>query len=448
MSNGAVPPNWKANRLRFPEGPEGRDLADPKQYPPGSHFFGAPETRTPNDRCTICGEQEAAPVHKPEFQEARTLENHPDGPITGAFEQARRIGREMTRWADAAMFRSEEMVKDERGRVVPRAYLLNATPDPLGSLAALNAIYTGGVKRSLAEVTDEERREALVEVRKNKLQGPMEVVSFHFLLEGVSRAFTHQIVRGRHAFYAQESLRFAVVEGEDWESRMSLPPSLEGEIPVVTPGSLTPEQEALSNRRAIWNRAANEAQWAYEDLIAAGVPAEDARGVMPHAMTTRIHWVCSLRELLYVAGVRLCTQAQFEWRTAMASVVKALREYQSGVTYERHPDDRVFSGLSVPRASDSWQFESMADLLRPICYQEGACGFKAKADRSCSIRERVDFRERYSLDRKDSSKWHLPLIADVIVYPPKETHLPPAIQTVTSPGIDPAEWLTDPGAAR
>jgi flavin-dependent thymidylate synthase len=330
-------------------------------------------------------------------------------------------GKGISRWADAAMFRSEPMPTDEQGRVTPKAYLLNATPDPLGSLAALNAIYTGEVVRSLRMVTDPERRTALEEVRKNKLQGPLEVIQFHFLLEGVSRAFTHQIVRGRHAFYAQESLRFAVVEGEDWTDRVAVPPGFEF-------------WDQLS--KDAWNDSIEVSQQNYDHLVSSGVPAEDARGLMPHAMTTRIHWVCSLRELLYVAGVRLCTQAQFEWRTAMASVVKALREYG---WVETMPADSHRRPTARPQLidtrGDGWQFVAMADLLRPICYQEGACGFKAKADRSCTIRDRVDRNEAL---RIPSSQWahgtQDPAVGDTIMNPV----LP----------IDPAEWLADPNAAR
>lgn len=385
-----------------------------------------------------CDERCFEPMPYPHEDSVGPIQMTAEGPTLGE------PGKAVTKWADAAMFRSEPMPTGEDGRVKPTAYLLNVTPDPLGSLAALNAIYTGGVKRSLAEVTDEERREALVEVRKNKLQGPLEVIQFHFLLEGVSRAFTHQIVRGRHAFYAQESLRFAVVEGgvEDWSLRAALPPSLQSDVPFGEPWEdFTPEQKAISNLRRIWNKAIREGEWAYDDLVKAGIPAEDARGLMPHAMTTRIHWVCSLRELLYVAGVRLCTQAQFEWRSAMASVVKCLRDYG----YEPGGPN----GEPMPVQPDAWQFEEIASLLKPICYQEGACGFKAKADRECSIRERVDFREQHSLNRKDSSNWDKPLIADVVVYPPRGmSDGQPYIETVTSPGIDPAEWLTDPTAAR
>lgn len=400
--------------------------ADGGEVQPCTHpFHGAPSTPPPADLVKRFEDLKRR-VDEEQFRqenEGRFINLDP-AEIQRGKEVA---GKAISRWADSAMFRSEPMPVAENGRVTPRAYLINATPDPLGSLAALNAIYTGGVKRSLSEVTDEERREALIEVRKNKLQGPLEVIQFHFLLEGVSRAFTHQIVRGRRAFYAQESLRFAVVEGEEWEDRMAVPPS-------IMPGS-----EAWS----WWEHSAAVAQNSYNALVnGEGIPAEDARGLMPHAMTTRIHWVCSLRELLYVAGVRLCTQAQFEWRSAMASVVQALRAHSTHDVYGIDGD-----GDLVPFGNtDGWQFEAMADLLRPICYQEGECGFKSKADRSCSIRERVDFREKHSTNRKDSSNWHKPMIADVIMYD-KVTGRP-EIETVTSPGIDPAEWLADPNAAR
>lgn len=343
-----------------------------------------------------------------------------DGPIITTDAQ----GKEVSRWADSAMFRSEPMPVNESGRVTPKAYLLNATPDPLGSLAALNAIYTGGVYRSLAEVTDDMRREALVEVRKNKLQGPLESIQFHFLLEGVSRAFTHQIVRGRRAFYAQESLRFAVVEGEDWQDRVATPPGYE---------FWTPEQKSE------WHDAVHFSEVSYRQLVNSGIPAEDARGLMPHAMTTRIHWVCSLRELLYVAGVRLCTQAQFEWRSAMASVVQALRE-RAG--YAPNAAGRAtylrprFDGVQGP-SFDGWQFDEMANLLRPICYQEGACGFKSKYDRTCKIRERVD-----AFEREGVSPEH---------WGSMQKDMPQSAEDGSDSRpwrIDPAEWLTDPNAAR
>jgi flavin-dependent thymidylate synthase len=321
-------------------------------------------------------------------------------------------GQEISRWADAAMFHSEPMPKGA-GSTGPQVTLLNATPDPLGSLAALCSMYSGRVVRSLSEVTDEQRQFHYTDVTKSKLQGPLEVVQFHFLIEGVTRAFTHQMVRERQAFFAQESMRFAVVDNELWTERAALPISIPSN-PQTTEDALT---------RDAWDDALINAQNAYQILIERGVPAEDARGIMPHAMTTRLHWVVDLRGLLYVAGLRLCTQAQFEWRQVMAQVVKALRSYVGQSYIRKTADSWPVTG------ADSWQFELIADSLKPICYQEGKCGFKAKMDRPCSIRERVDANEAAG---RDSSRWSEPLIS----------------HTGNAEAIRPEEWAADPTAAR
>jgi flavin-dependent thymidylate synthase len=361
-------------------------------------------------RCPTCGSPEAR-LHRAIQAEGEVVSVCAD-----AFHVARirseeskgNLGTEISKWADAAMFRSEPMPEGQAG---PKVTLLNATPDPLGSLAALCKMYTGGVVRSLADVTDEERRHHFEDVTKSELQGPLEVVHFHFLVENVTRSFTHQMVRQREAFFAQESMRFAVPE-EDWvnSDRVPYPPSVASGEQLV---------------RDSWDKAVYDVQEGYRHLIDLGVPAEDARGLMPHSITTRLHWAVSLRGLLYVAGLRLCTQAQFEWRLVMASAVKALRGYSSG---ERFADPAGY----IYGEDDDWQFEAIADRLRPICYQTGRCGFKAKMDRPCAIRERVDANER---NGRPSSEWH-------------KTVGEPEEDSGVLEAIHPYEWAADPTAAR
>jgi len=130
--------------------------------------------------------------------------------------------RTVDRYADPAQFVAEPI----DATTGPRVYLLSINPDPLGSIAAACKMYKGEVVRDLSEVTDAERLEYLGEMQKTKLQAPLEFVKFHFLLEGVTRSLTHQLVRQRTAVYAQESLRFAVKE--DLPNSTGLPPSLTG----------------------------------------------------------------------------------------------------------------------------------------------------------------------------------------------------------------------------
>ena len=52
----------------------------------------------------------------------------------------------------------------------------------------------------------------------------------------------------------------------------------------------------------------------YRGLIDAGVPAEDARYLLPNAMETKIVVTMNIRELLHFFELRCCKRAQWEIR--------------------------------------------------------------------------------------------------------------------------------------
>lgn len=352
----------------------------------------------------------------------------------------------LIRKADAAQYEREPIPEEQRGQI--RVRLLNATPDPLGSIAALCAQYEGRVIRNLSEVTDDQRLQALEDMTKTVLNGPLEAAQFHFQIEGVTRSITHQMVRARASFFAQESLRFAVPEG-DWSEEIPLPPSLAGTKGGEPLGAESSEAEYARN---LWDESHRNAARSYAGLIEAGVPAEEARGVIPHDMPTRIHMVCDLRQLLAEAGKRTCTQAQFPWRMIFAGIANALRERamhapsaMGKATYQR-PN---FAGRISP-AFDGWQFQLIADKIRPVCYQTGSCGFMAKFDRSCNIRSRVD---AFAQKGIPSSQWGQeydavegnPIVSGV---GPQSVVRNEQGQPVFIGAINDAEWALNPGAAR
>jgi hypothetical protein len=191
------------------------------------------------------------------------------------------------------------------------------------------------------------------------------------------------------------------------------------------------------------------AQKSYERLIALGMPAEEARGVIPHDMPTRIHMVCDLRQLLAEAGKRTCTQAQFPWRMIFAGIANALRERGSireGRGYQRK---KSVDGISEVRVSDGWQFREIANRIRPVCYQTGGCGFMAQFDRSCSIRSRVD---GFAALGVPSSRWSKDHEGERDSVSPLHyidgVGRDEAGKPVWVSGINDAEWALNPGAAR
>lgn len=357
-------------------------------------------------------------------------------------------GKEILNYADVAMFKAQEQPTDG-----PRVYLLSCNNDPLGSIAAAAKAYKGEFVSSLAEITDEERRYYLREVQKSALAMPLEAVNFHFRITGVTRGFTHQMVRQRTAAYSQESTRFAVKETVP----VGLPPSLEGTLPwndyvrkcveelypkrEVLFGSLNwQESERYAQRQATqsqlwrreWDECVTDIAATYNALVDAGMPAEDARGILPTNLLTQLNYFTNLRNYKDEAGKRLCTQAQFEWRIVFSKMMQAIRDYgrvNNGV-------ETTYALLNIGKfggsetKSSAWQFDAIADLFKPICYYRGSCQFQADFDRACTIRDRV---ESFATLNVPSSQWGKGVGNEV---------------TPGVPAIHPEEWLLDPSAAR
>jgi len=312
--------------------------------------------------------------------------------------------KQVQKWADRAMYAAQPI---EAGG--PKVVVLSCNPDPLGSVAMATMTYEGKFPGGLDEITDEQRRFYLADVQKAKRWAPLEFVNIHFLISGVSRTFTHQLVRQRTAAYAQESMRFAVKESVP----VHLPSSLVGTLPwsewwnkcggelfpILVSGInreqeklITDYAEAQASKEQLWRREwdawMKDTESSYNVLVDAGMPAEDAREGLPVGTLTRIHYTTDLRYLLEHCGQRLCTQAQAEWRAVWAEIMKALKEFGRTQNY-RKPEDNPDEDPRWQHNS-SWQFDELVNIFKPICYQTGKCEFMSSADRHCSIRDQVN----------------------------------------------------------
>lgn len=129
---------------------------------------------------------------------------------------------------------------------------------------------------------------------------------FTFSVEGVSRALTHQLVRHRMASYSQQSQRYVSLDAPTFVT----PHTVEGD----------PEAERVYNdvMDAIWD--------GYRRLEAMGIPAEDARYLLPNGCTTNITITMNARELLHFFSLRCCNRAQWEIREMADQMLEICRE--------------------------------------------------------------------------------------------------------------------------
>lgn len=91
-----------------------------------------------------------------------------------------------------------------------------------------------------------------------------------FLLEGISRACTHQLVRHRLASHSQESQRYVSFEKGEWSA--------------IIPPAIAANAEAARVMFDFWKQA----ETTYRALRAIGIRKEDARFLLLNAAETRI----------------------------------------------------------------------------------------------------------------------------------------------------------------
>src|SRR5437879_13585021 len=81
-----------------------------------------------------------------------------------------------------------------------------------------------------------------------------------------------------------------------------------------------PECWRAAGRGAEFEKVMSEITRVYREAVAAGIPAEDARFVLPNAAPTNFQIMVNFAELLHIADLRLCTRAQWEIRQMIAKM--------------------------------------------------------------------------------------------------------------------------------
>lgn len=137
---------------------------------------------------------------------------------------------------------------------------------------------------------------------KNMHHSVLEHCYFTFAIEGISRATSLQLVRHRLCSFSQQSQRYCEFNKEN--------------LSYVTPVTIQEDKEAKDKFDKLMQNISD----VYECFLEWGIPAEDARAVLPNACTTNINMSMNLRQFIHICQERLCGSAQQEIRDLVSKM--------------------------------------------------------------------------------------------------------------------------------
>lgn len=224
----------------------------------------------------------------------------------------------------------------------PEVHLLAKPENLLKTIySACRTCYSADTPYEIFQSTDDEEKmlKLINRVISSGHYSTIEHIQISFAISNVSRACTHQLVRHRHMSFSQKSQRYVKEKGQfDY----LIPPTIER----------NPELKAK------FEEFMGQISEKYQEFVEAGIPAEDARAVLPNATASSMVASLNLREMIHLANLRLCTRAQYEIRTMVKMMCDELVK------------------------SEPW----LKDYLVPKCMRLGYCD----EDKSCGRVPRKD----------------------------------------------------------
>lgn len=186
--------------------------------------------------------------------------------------------------------------------------LINYTPNPdkTCAAAAMSCQSKKTPKEIFDTISDDKIRKVLKSTSDKGHDSVIEHASFTFSISGVSRALTHQLVRHRIASFLQQSQRSVKIDKPDYV----IPPSIES------------SKDILSEYKTFMEKT-----WEfYNRLQENGVPAEDARFVLPNASSSNIIITMNARSLMNFFELRCCMTSQWEIRKMAWAMLKEVKK--------------------------------------------------------------------------------------------------------------------------
>lgn len=186
--------------------------------------------------------------------------------------------------------------------------LIAYTPDPekVAGAAALVSTSEGSYEDLYNKTSKEKAVKVLKHVVGYGHTSVVEHANFTFSIEGISRACSHQLVRHRIASYTQQSQRYVKFK----------------DLAYVVP----PEIEKDAEKREKYEKIMKNLSNAYNELLDAGIDAEDARYIYPNASKTNLVVTMNARVLLHFFKMRCCLRAQWEIRELAELMLKEVKK--------------------------------------------------------------------------------------------------------------------------
>jgi thymidylate synthase (FAD) len=150
-----------------------------------------------------------------------------------------------------------------------------------------------------------------------------------FRISGVSRAFTHQLVRHRLCSFTQQSQRYVD----------------ESNFNYIEPESIRNNPAA----HRIFTRFMEEAKTVYSELQKLDVKNEDARFLLPNAVESQIVVTTNFREWRHIIELRGNPNAQWEIREVAIEILKILKKHASTVfvDFEIDENKKVINKIKI-----------------------------------------------------------------------------------------------------
>ncbi|MGB3346385.1 MAG: FAD-dependent thymidylate synthase [Candidatus Humimicrobiia bacterium] len=175
--------------------------------------------------------------------------------------------------------------------------LIKYTPEPEKTVAiAARVCYSPRNAKEIYEnMSDEEVKKLIRFLIKAGHHSAIEHASFTFIVDGISRACSHQLVRHRLASYSQQSQRYVEYKRN---------------LEYIIPQSIKDKKDLSQKFEEFQQQSFN----LYKYFLKNKISSEDARYVLSNAFPTQIIITMNARELLHLFTLRCCERAQWEIR--------------------------------------------------------------------------------------------------------------------------------------